>query len=417
MKRLIMPKVSFSLLRKTLLAVLIISFCFSLGYVFGLKGYLVSVNKFPNVVISREAPPDKKDLEFSLFWKIWDTLEAKYFDKERLIPAKMVYGAIQGMVAAIGDPYTIFLPPDENKVVEEDLSGSFSGVGIQIGFKGTQLAVVSPLPNSPAEKKGVQAGDFIIGIKDELKSVDRSTVGINLPDAVQLIRGPVGTTVTLTLLRKGQDQPIVVDIKRENIEVPSVTLTFVGEKKDIAQIKVNKFSQDTQKGWDKAVIDILKNPDLKGIIIDLRNNPGGYLQGAVDLSSDFLETGEVVVIEEQAGGVKDEFKVEKLGRLRGRKVVVLINKGSASASEIMAGALRDQAKTRLIGETSFGKGTIQEPEQLDGGAGLHITIAKWLTPKGYWVDQKGLDPDIKVEDNKDTPEDEQLQEAIKVVSE
>jgi carboxyl-terminal processing protease len=320
------------------------------------------------------------------------------------------------MVAAVGDPYTVFLTPSNNKVVQEDLQGSFDGIGIQIGFKGTQLAVIAPLPGSPAEKAGVEAGDLIVGIRDEKKNIDTGTVGITLPDAVQMIRGEKGTSVELALLREGEDELIVIEITRDSIEVPSVVLEYVGEQENIAHIKVLKFGGETKAEWDNAVIDALTKKDLRGIILDVRNNPGGYLQGAVELGTDFLEVGSVVVVEETYAGEKNKFKVEDLGRLRNQKTIVLVNKGSASASEILAGALRDDRGIILVGEKTFGKGTIQEPQQINNGAGLHITIARWLTPDGIWVDQEGLTPDHELEDNPDTEEDEQLEKAIELIN-
>ncbi len=413
-----MPKIRLLGLRRTLIAIIIAGGTFSFGYILGSKGYQVSIEKEDsyNVSISRELPAERKDLEFSLFWRVWETLETKYFDKDKLIPSKMIYGAIKGMVAAVGDPYTVFLPPSENKVVQEDLQGSFEGVGIQIGFKGTQLAVISPLPDSPAEKAGAKAGDFIIGIRDEGKGIDRGTGGISLPEAVQAIRGPAGSTVTLTLLREDSVEPIEIDIIRASIEVPSVTLSFVGENENIAHVKILKFSGETLDEWEEVVIELLINPEVVGIIMDVRNNPGGFLQGAVDLSSEFLDTGALVVIEDSSDGGFEEFKVERIGRFKNQKVVILINGGSASASEIFAGALRDNEKIQLVGQTSFGKGTIQEPQQVDNGAGLHVTIARWLTPSGFWVDEGGLVPDVEVKDNPDTEEDEQLLKAIEILS-
>ena len=405
----------FKYLRRLLLTVFLLSLIFATGYVIGLKGFYARLSQFPKVTISRELPPDKKNLDFSLFWRVWDTLDKKYYDKSKLIPAQMVYGAIRGMVASVGDPYTVFLEPKENKIVQEDLSGSFSGVGIQIGFKGTQLAVIAPIPSSPAESAGVKAGDYIVGIKDNTKGIDRGTVGITLPEAVEEIRGKAGTKVTLTLVRDGVDEPFEADITRSTLDVPSVITSWVGENGTIARVQITTFSSDTPFEWEDTVAQVLKNPNLSGIIIDLRNNPGGYLEAAVDLASDFIETGKVVVSEDDGNGQKQDYKVEKLGRLKNEKVVVLVNEGSASASEIVAGALRDNKGTQLVGSETFGKGTIQEPEDIDNGAGLHITIAKWLTPSGYWVNGEGLKPDVEITDNTDTSEDEQLQAAIKLL--
>lgn len=409
-----LPKINFAFARKVVLSLVVLAATFSFGYLVGFKGYQGSLAQFPKVTISREIPEDKKDLDFSLFWRVWDSLNSSYFDKSKVIPANMVYGAIEGMVQALGDPYTVFLPPDKNKVVQEDLQGSFDGIGIQIGFKGNQLAVIAPLPDSPAEKAGIEAGDFIVGIKDTQKGIERGTVGINITDAVQAIRGPKGTVVTLTLLREGVDEPIVVEVMRESIDVSSVSLTYVGEGESLAHIKLLKFGGETQGEWESVVAEILTKSEVKGIILDLRNNPGGYLQGAVDIASEFMKSGRVVVVEER-GDEKSEYKVDRLGRFLNTPLVVLVNPGSASASEILAGALRDDKKIQLVGETTFGKGTIQEPQQVDGGAGLHITVARWLTPSGVWVDGEGLTPDFELEDNSETPEDEQLQKAIELL--
>jgi carboxyl-terminal processing protease len=410
MENLPVPKIPLSNLRKAIFVVIVSLGIFSGGYLLGVKGYKGSIQEFPRVILTREVPEDKGTLDFSLFWKVWDTLNAAYFDKAKLIPANMVYGAIEGMVSAIGDPYTVFLPPDENKVVQEDLKGTFEGVGIQIGFKGNQLAVIAPLPGSPAEEVGIKAGDFIMGIKDEEKGIETGTVGMSLTDAVEAIRGPAGSKVTLSLLREGSDEPIVVEVTRAAIEIPSVELSFEEEGR-VAHLRLLKFGGETNAEWEVAVAEILKRPEVTGIVLDLRNNPGGYLQGAVDIAGDFLKTGKVVVIEERAG-VKDEYVVEEVGRFLSTPLVVLVNEGSASASEILAGAIKDNKRGKIVGEVTFGKGTIQEPQQVNGGAGLHITIARWLTPNETWVNDTGLKPDVEVTDDPNTEDDEQLQEAI-----
>lgn len=404
-------KLGFSKVRNFIFGILLFALVFGGGYYLGVQGYKAEVTKALHVTLSREVPPDK-NVDFSLFWQVWDTLSAKYFDKGKLVPEKMVYGAISGMVSALGDPYTMFLPPTQNKVADEDLSGSFEGVGIEIGYRAARLAVISPLPSSPAEKAGLKPRDYIVHIKDVKKNIDIGTDGINLPDAVAAIRGPAGSTVTLTLVREGETAPIIVDLVRERLNIASVTLNYVGENKDIAQLKVSKFGAETTGEWDKAVNEILGKKEIKGLVVDLRNNPGGYLQASVDLASDFVPMGTTMVVQENGDGSKNEFKSTKLGKLTKYKVVVLINGGSASASEILAGALRDQKHFKLIGEKSFGKGTIQEPLEIRGGSGLHITTAKWLTPNGTWVHEKGLDPDVKIEAKDTDTTDTQLQAAI-----
>lgn len=400
-------RVGFSKVRNLIFSVLVLALVFAGGYEFGVQGYKAEVTKALQVKIDRNVPPDK-NVDFALFWQVWDTLSAKYYDKTKLVPSQMVYGAISGMVSSLGDPYTMYLPPKENKIVDEDLSGSFEGVGIEIGYKEKKLAVVSPLPGSPAEKAGVKAGDFIIHIKDEKRNIDIGTNGISLPEAVQAIRGPAGSKVVLTLIRDGNNEPIIIEIERAKLDVPSVIFKKVGS--NIAYIKVTKFGAETNSEWDKAVRQIDINS--KGIIIDLRNNPGGYLQGAIDLASDFVQTGTTVVIQQNGDGTREELKSVKLPRLSNYKVVILINGGSASASEILAGALRDLKSIKLIGEKSFGKGTVQEPVEILGGSGLHVTTAKWLTPNGTWVHEEGLEPDVKIVDDEKTTDDEQLQKAI-----
>ncbi len=406
-------RIGFGRVRKILLTILLVGVFFAGGYWLGVRGFRAEVTKSLQVNIIRQTPPDK-NVDFSLFWQVWDTLGQKYYDKNKLIPSQMVYGAIGGMVNSLGDPFTMFLPPSQNKTVNEDLNGSFDGVGIQIGFDSSQrLLVESPLPGTPAEKSGVKAGDYIVHIKDAKKNIDRDTGGMSLPDAVDIIRGPAGSTVTLTLVRKGEDKPILVNLVRAKVDVPSVALSFVGSGSSIADIKLNSFDAESPAEWKRAVDEVLAKGSTKGIIVDLRNNPGGYLQDAVDLAADFLKAGTVVVTEQNGDGSKIDFKAEKTGRLIGLPVVVLINGGSASASEILSGALRDQIGAKLVGEKSFGKGTVQAPIDFAGGSGLHVTVAKWLTPKGTWVQGAGLTPDIAAEAPTATT-DAQLQKAIEL---
>ena len=416
-----MVKISFFSFRKSVLYFLTALVVFGGGYFLGVKGYKVQIEASKTIKVIRELPPDKSDVDFSLFWKVWDTLATRYFDKSKINQKSMVYGAIAGMVSAIGDPYTVFLPPNDNKVVNEDLSGSFEGIGIEIGFRGNQLTVVSPLPDSPAEKAGIKAGDFIVGIKDEVKKVDRGTVGISLPDAVKIIRGSAGTKVTLLLTRDGVEEPIMVSVERAKLNVPSVTLDYVGKEKNIAHLRIIKFGGSTLTEWDKKVSEIYLNKNTKGVVLDLRNNPGGYLDGAVDIAGEFLKTGSVGVIEEDANGVKNEFKTQRIGKLTKVPLVVLVNGGSASASEILAGALKDNKRAKVVGEKTFGKGSIQEPLDFSGGSGIHITIAKWLTPAGVWVNDKGpasqggLIPDVEIKLDENSKTDNQLEETVKLL--
>jgi len=360
---------------------------------------------------------DQKEIDFGLFWQVWRKLEEKYLERASLDKKKMFYGAIQGLTASLGDPYTVFLPPKENKETKENLNGSFEGVGIQLGFnEQEQLVVIAPLKGMPAEELGVRAGDLVLHIKDETKGFDEDLVGLSLPGAVEKIRGPKGTKVSLTLLHEGESQPYTIEIVRETIVVPSVEIDFVDDGK-VAHLKLLRFGDLTAEQWEKAVNEIIaQRRNLKGMILDVRGNPGGYLKGSITFASEFLAKGTVVKQEDYRGEV-ETYSVNRKGRLLDIPLVVLIDRGSASASEILAGALHDQGRAKLVGTRSFGKGTIQEAEDLGDGAGLHITTAKWLTPNGEWVNKKGLKPDFEVQnDPKNPDEDEQLQKAIELLT-
>jgi carboxyl-terminal processing protease len=373
----------------------------------------------------------REEMDFSLFWQVWDTLHASYIDTDKLDSEAMVYGAIEGMTAALGDPYTVFLPPVKNQQVKEDLNGEFDGVGIQLGYKRDTLAVMAPLDGHPAIKKGVKAGDLILNIKDEGKGIDTDTMGLTLQEAVTMIRGKKGTEVILTLYRE-EEGTFEVAIERDTIVIPSVELEFGrvvdGEWEEtdeqtakVAWLKLRRFGENTEDEWGALVNTILRvkanNSGFEGIILDVRNNPGGYLNGAVALASDFIPEGLIV---EQSGRIESrEYTVNKRGRLLNVPVVVVINGGSASASEILAGALRDRLGVTLIGEQSFGKGTVQEAIELTEEAGLHVTTSRWLLPSGDWIHDDGLKPDrevvIEVEDASVSGElrDTQLIEAVR----
>jgi len=406
---------NFLRVRKIILLSVVIGLIFTSGYYLGANGFKLETGAFPKINLSREIPKNRQDVDFALFWKVWDTIDSSYYDKSKIDVSKMVYGAISGMTASLGDPYTAFLAPEENKVVEEDLSGSFQGIGIQIGFKGKNLAVIAPLPDSPAERAGVKAGDLIIGIIDIEKKIEMGTSGINLNEAVKVIRGKSGTKVTLVLLRGESTESLKKEITREAIDVPSVTVSFL-EEESVAHIRLMKFGADTNNEWQKAVNEIINHkPQVENIVLDMRNNPGGYLHGAVDIAGEFVKKDSVIVIEDKSG-VRNEFKTSRIGKFGDIKVVILVNVGSASAAEILAGALSEIKGYKLVGDKTFGKGTIQEPLQLEQGSSLHITIAKWLTPKGKWINEKGIEPDVAVINKDDTEEDEQLTEALKLLN-
>ena len=399
---------------------LFIILAFLLGWQIGHKDLEVKwANSKPLFSVTNREVPKNVSLEFKLFWDTWDLLEKNYIDKKALDPQKMFYGAISGMVSAIGDPYTVFLPPEQQKTTKEELNGSFEGVGIQLGFNedkpsmGTnekRLVVVTPLEGTPAKRAGIKPKDLIVKIDD------KDTLGMSLPEAVNLIRGPKGSQVTLTIFREGESDTKNYTLTREVVVVKSVELKVNDTKnsKKVAVIKLSRFGERTRDEW-RTVVDqiIAQNPD--GLILDVRNNPGGFLEGAVFISSEFLEDGDVV-LQENNKGERTQFKVNREGKLTKLPILVLINKGSASASEIVAGALQDRKRAMLIGEKSFGKGTIQEAQDLSSGTGIHITVAKWLTPSGKWVNETGgLEPDVKIDMDKDSDKDPQLEKALELL--
>lgn len=353
-----------------------------------------------NYQINSAALKQGEQLDLSMMWVVKDKLSQLFLDKSKIKDEDLVQGAISGMVGALDDPYTVYLPPKENKSANEDLAGEFGGVGISLGYKDKSLAVMTPLPKTPAEKAGILAGDLILKITDKEKKVDRETNGIALDEAVSLIRGKVGTEVTLKIYRQGKAEAFDVVLKRDNIVVPSIELEFRQKNgKNIAWIKLYKFTDRLYTEWNETVVKIneeKKKGNFGGIVLDVRNNPGGYLQASVMVASDFLKDG-VVVSQETVNGISDTYKVDKsLGRLVNDKLVVLVNGGSASAAEILAGALRDHNRAKLVGDKTFGKGTVQQPEDFKDGSGLHVTIARWLLPSGKNIHKEGVTPDVEV---------------------
>lgn len=329
-----------------------------------------------------------KNLDFSLFWETWNKLTERYVNQDALDPQAMFYGAIKGVVSSVGDPYTFFLTPKENKQSKDDLSGKFEGIGAQLGLKNGNIVIIAPLRNSPAGEAGVRSGDII------LKVDNKSTEGWSLQKAVSKIRGEQGTDVVLTVFRN--EEELDITITRDEIKVPSVELTF---EDNVALLTLTRFGERTNADWDKAVQTIQerwKSGQISGMVLDLRDNPGGFLQSAVYIASEFLPEGKLVVKQQFSDESSDDFSVDRPGKLRDIPLVVLINQGSASASEIVAGALRDYNRAVLVGTKTFGKGSVQEALDLKGGAGLHVTIARWILPKGDWINGKGIKPEKEV---------------------
>lgn len=366
-------------------------------------------------LVNTEQPEEKADVDFSTFWEVWTILQRDYLKPENLNTEKMVHGAIGGMTASLGDPYTMYLPPVENERSGQDLAGAFFGVGIELGYKDGVLAVVAPLPDTPADAADVEAGDLIIRVQDENKDLDEDTSGWSLEQAVEAIRGPQGSTVTLTLVREGKNEPFEVALQRGEIVVKSAELEFVEHNgKRVAHIKLSRFGERTNGEWDDIVSEILKQKgSINGIVLDMRNNPGGFFDGAIQIASEFIDGGTVVI---QKGKYNEQsFNTRGRARLEGIPIEVLVNKGSASASEIVAGALRDRLDAKLVGEQTFGKGTVQDRQELSNGAGLHVTIAQWMLPEGEWIHETGIPVDVEVKQDPETEADEQLLKAIEVL--
>jgi len=351
-----------------------------------------------------------EEIDFSLFWEAYHKLQEKFVDKGKFDIQKIIYGAISGMVKSLEDPYTVFLKPEETKRFIEDVKGTFEGVGMEIDIRKGQLQVISPLEGTPAQRAGLRAGDKIIKIDD------KPTMDMTIEEAVNLIRGPKGSEVTLTIFREEWEKTKEIKIVRAVIEVPSLKWEIKNE--NIAYLKLYQFSEKASFDFRIAAIEILASPCQK-IILDLRNNPGGYLEVAQEISGWFLKRGEIVVIEDfGARKERNIYKAQGNASLVDFPVVILINQGSASGSEILAGALRDNRDILLIGEKSFGKGSVQELERLSEGSSLKITVAKWLTPKGELITDKGLEPDIKLEMTEEDYEegkDPQLDKAIEII--
>jgi len=349
--------------------------------------------------------------DYSLLWDALNVVNSKYVDRP-LDQQELMYGAVRGLVSAAGDPYTVFFDPKEAKDFNDQLRGSFSGIGAEIGNKDGNIVVIAPLDGTPAQKAGIRADDIILGIDGE------STLGMSVDLAVSKIRGEAGTVVKLTILHKDADESEVIEITRAKIEIKSVKLESKEiEGKRYAVIKMSQFGEDT-KGLLDHVIDTVVTGNYAGIVLDLRNNPGGYLEVAVDTISDWIDADKVALKEKGNDGKEKDYFTDGVPRLKGIKTIVLVNGGSASASEIVAGALQDYGVATVVGEKTFGKGSVQELQNMKGNSEIKVTVAKWLTPNGRAIDKVGLDPDVVVEftaEDIEASRDPQMDKAIELL--
>lgn len=378
---------------------------FALGFRYGkMFPQTINVNELANTSSGR--PPS---VDFGTFWQTWDVIGQNYLNASKIKTQDEVYGAVSGLVKSLGDPYSIFFPPKENEKFQEDVKGNFGGIGVEVGIKKGQLVVVAPLKDTPGMRAGLKPGDMILKINST------STDGMAIDDAVNLIRGPKNTNVTLSIFREGWDAPKDFKIKRETIIVPTLDLAM--KDGGIAYVQLYGFNANADYLFRDAANKALSQ-GAKGIVLDLRNNPGGYLNVAVDLGGWFFPSNTLVVKEESKAGESESLFAQGNGALKDLPAVVLINEGSASASEILAGALRDNRNIKLIGEKSFGKGTVQQLIPLRDGSTIKLTIAHWVLPSGKILENGGLVPDIEVkisDDDIKNKKDPQLDKALEVI--
>ncbi len=372
---------SFKRLTLVVFVVLVCSLSFLAGYGAGQRPLLVPVAS------AQTAQGSDLTEKFKLFWEAWSWIDREFYDRAALDPTKITYSAIRGMLQTLGDPHTSFVDPQEREVSETQLRGGFQGIGayVELTTDG-KVRIVGPQEGSPAEAAGIRAGDVIL-------QVDGKPIqGMNLIQAVSLIRGPKGTKVTLTLQREGEPETINLEVSRADIKVESVRARSLDHK--VAYVRVSQFGQQTAKELRDAVQELSKESP-SGLVLDLRGNPGGYLASAIDVSSLFLEDG-VVLYELKSNGERQEYRIKRGNVVTKLPMIVLVDKGSASAAEIVAGALQDHQRALLVGERTFGKGSMQSVHVLSDGSSIHVTVANWLTPKERPINGNGLEPDVPV---------------------
>lgn len=388
-------------------------FIFSLGFYTGQNQNNLA---FVDSNITNPTLGQPASVDFAPFWKAWNTLSQKYVptatSTDEVTDQDKVWGAIEGLAASMGDPYTVFFPPQESEQFASDIRGNFEGVGMELVSQNGSLVVIAPLKGSPAERAGMLSKDIITKIDG------KDTNNLTTEDAVNLIRGPKGTPVTLTVLREGRPQVFDVEVVRDTIDIPTINTQSLPS--GVFKIDLYSFSATSPNLFRGALREFVESGDHK-LILDLRGNPGGYLEAAIDMASWFLPSGKVVVRENFGEG-----KDETIYRSKGYdifndnlKFVILVDGGSASAAEILAGALSEHDKATLVGETTFGKGSVQELVDITPDTSLKVTIARWLTPNGVSISKHGIKPDVEVElteDNMKAGIDTQLDKAIEILN-
>lgn len=398
-------KTSFNVLASLILLFGVFSFGTYIGY-----------NKRPElekvVSVDHKELPAEVNADFEPFWKVWNILNEKSIHANEISNQDRVWGATEGLASSLGDPYTIFLAPEENKTFNEEIKGSFEGIGAEIGMKEKILTVIAPLKNTPAWNAGLKAGDKIIKIDDI------STNDMTVDKAISLIRGTKGTVVVLTIFRNGENKTREISITRDQIEVPALETELRDD--GIFVISFYSFSEKSVNFFRDAIIEFIGSGSTK-LIIDLRGNPGGYLDAAINIASWFIDQGKVIVSENFGDNSKQkDYRSHgpKLWDDVNNSLVVLVDGGSASASEILAGALREHGVATLVGEKTFGKGSVQELVKITDDTSLKVTVANWLTPDGISISLQGLEPDVEVlytEKDLKNDRDPQLEKAVEIL--